>query len=113
MACRNQDYHYERLRDTQNGIRLARIKPGSGSKRIAIDLVEAWLPKSGQRCHDEYDALSDTWGNGERTKIILCNGRPSAITTNLLEALHRFRDSIQYVTLWIDQICIWQDSLAE
>jgi hypothetical protein len=108
-----QDYHYERLRDTQNGIRLAKIKPGAGSKRIAIDLVEAWLPKPGQRSHEEYDALSYTWGNGERTKIILCNGRRLAITTNLLEVLHRFRDSIQYVTLWIDQICIWQDSLAE
>ncbi|KAF2212181.1 hypothetical protein CERZMDRAFT_6068, partial [Cercospora zeae-maydis SCOH1-5] len=104
---------YERLRDTKRGIRLAKIRPGAGNKRVAIDLVESWLPKSGHEPPQVYDALSYTWGESFRTKIILCNDRPLAVTENLQEALFRFRDPIHTVTLWIDQICIWQESLPE
>ncbi|PIB02416.1 hypothetical protein CB0940_01468 [Cercospora beticola] len=108
-----QNFHYERLRDTKNGIRLAKIRPGSGNKRVAIDLVESWLPQSGQQAPQIYDALSYTWGDASRTKTILCNDRRLVVTENLHEALFRFRDPMHPVTLWIDQICIWQDSLPE
>ena len=108
-----QDYRYERLRDRKNGIRLARIKPGAGRTRIAIELVESWLAAPGQQPHEEYQALSYTWGDLLCTKTILCNDRPLAVTENLLDALQRFRDPDNIITLWIDQICIWQDNPQE
>lgn len=95
------DFKYGLLKSTKTGIRLAQIQPGSGNKGIAINLVDSFVTGSSQI---PYDALSYTWGDLARIKSILCNGKRLAITQTLLQALHRFRDPDNVVTLWIDQI---------
>lgn len=96
------DFRYALLRSV-NGIRLAQILPGIGHKGISINLVDSFVTGSQQI---PYDALSYTWGGGARTKTITCNGKRLAVTQTLLEALQRFRDPYNIVTLWIDQLCI-------
>lgn len=103
-------YKYGLLKSAKTGIRLAQILPGSGNKGISINLVDSFITGTNQL---QYDALSYTWGDGQRSKSISCNGRRLAVTTTLLEALHRFRQADQIVTLWIDQICICQESIRE
>ncbi|RYC60101.1 hypothetical protein CHU98_g6105 [Xylaria longipes] len=58
-----------------------------------------------------YDALSYTWGNGETTQVIQCNGIDFPITENLFHALRALRasqDQGQDRYLWVDAICINQ-----
>ncbi|EMC99613.1 hypothetical protein BAUCODRAFT_40396, partial [Baudoinia panamericana UAMH 10762] len=103
-------FHYGNLKSAKTSIRLAQILPGSGSKGVAIDLIESFVSGRGKGL---YDALSYTWGSGERNKNVTCNGRRLAVTQTLLEALQRFRDPVNTVTLWIDQICICQERIKE
>ena len=107
------DFRYGPLKSTKTGIRLAKIKPGSGNKGISIDLVDSFVSGPGQRQQEPYDALSYTWGETTRTKTLLCNGRRLPVTQTLLEALHHFREPDREVTIWIDQICICQDRVME
>ncbi|KAF2159517.1 hypothetical protein M409DRAFT_29991 [Zasmidium cellare ATCC 36951] len=101
------DFAYKPLRG-ENSIRLVKIKPGTGHTGIAIDLIDSFVPLLGQRTHQEYDALSYTWGEGLQSKSITCNGRRFHVTEALREALRYFRDPIHDVILWIDQISICQ-----
>ena len=104
------EFKYGILKSFKTGIRLAQILPESGNKGISINLVDSFVTGTQKL---EYDALSYTWGDSARMKSILCNGKRLAITQTLLEALHRFRDPYEIVTLWIDQICICQDRIKE
>ena len=104
------DFNYGLLKSAKTGIRLAQIQPGTGKKAISITLIDAYV--SGSQ-NVPYDALSYTWGDGARTKNIICNGKRLAVTQTLLEALQRFRDLDHEVTLWIDQICICQERIKE
>ncbi|KAH9828455.1 heterokaryon incompatibility protein 6, OR allele-like [Teratosphaeria destructans] len=104
------DFHHGLLRSSKTSIRLAQILPGSGTKRVAINLIDSFVSGPGQQ---PYDALSYTWGDDLRTKYVKCNNKRLAVTTTLLEALQRFRDSDKVVTLWIDQICICQGRISE
>nr|POF17907.1 heterokaryon incompatibility protein 6, or allele [Quercus suber] len=103
------EFHYPNLKG-ETSIRLVQLLPGSGSKRIAIRLVDSHLSGSNRI---PYDALSYTWGDGGRSKAITCHGRKLPVTKTLLEALHRFRDPDNIITLWIDQICICQERTRE
>lgn len=104
------DFKYGLLKSMKVGIRLAQILPGTGNKGVAIKLIDSFV--SGTQ-KIPYDALSYTWGDGNRSKSIICNGKRLAVTQTLLEALHRFRDPNELVTLWIDQICICQERVKE
>ncbi|KAF2485505.1 heterokaryon incompatibility protein-domain-containing protein [Neohortaea acidophila] len=104
------EFRHGPLKSNKTGMRLAQIQPGTGNKGIAIDLIDSFVSGPG---HVPYDALSYAWGNNERTKMISCNGRRLAITQNLLEALHRFREPDRVVTIWIDQICVCQERIKE
>jgi hypothetical protein len=67
-----------------------------------------------------YTALSYTWGtpaadtelHDEYQFAIICNDRLVHVTENLFMALRRFH-TLPDTYLWIDQICIDQDDLAE
>lgn len=104
------DFKYGLLKSAKTGIRLAQILPGSGNKGLSINLIDTFITGTNQV---QYDALSYTWGDGQRSKSITCNGRRLAVTPTLLEALHRFRHPHNVVTLWIDQICICQERIRE
>lgn len=60
-----------------------------------------------------YEALSYVWGSGESTKIIEINDFELAIRTNLWEALRYLAPARGTRVLWIDAICINQESDAE
>nr|POE64905.1 heterokaryon incompatibility protein 6, or allele [Quercus suber] len=94
----------------ETSIRLVKLLPGSGNRRITIQLVDSHISGSNQV---PYDALSYTWGDGSRNKTIACHGRRLLVTKTLFEALHRFRDADHNTTLWIDQICICQERTRE
>ncbi|KAK4580061.1 hypothetical protein LTR86_000263 [Recurvomyces mirabilis] len=104
------EYKYGPLKSSKTGIRLAQILPGIGNKGLAINLIDSFVTGPNKT---PYDALSYTWGDGARSKSIACNGKRLAVTQALLEALHRFRDPMHSVTLWIDQICICQERVKE
>jgi hypothetical protein len=104
------DFRYPVFRNTKTGIRLAHIQPGSGTRAIAIDLVEDYVTGSDRT---PYDALSYTWGDGARDKNVFCNGKRLPVTKTLWEALNRFRHPTETVTFWIDWICVCQERIRE
>ncbi|KAL1584156.1 hypothetical protein WHR41_07222 [Cladosporium halotolerans] len=104
------DFRYPVLRNSKTGIRLAHIQPGSGSRAIAIDLLEDYVTGPDRT---PYDALSYTWGDGLRDKNVFCNGKRLPVTKTLWEALNRFRHPDDVVTLWVDWICVCQERVRE
>lgn len=64
----------------------------------------------------DFLALSYTWGDPIRTKMILLNGQPLRITLNLEGFLRTFatgHPEMNHSKLWIDAICINQEDLEE
>ncbi|KAK8157784.1 heterokaryon incompatibility protein-domain-containing protein [Phyllosticta citrichinensis] len=108
MSQQAQVYRYRPLRSTAT-TRLVLIQPaGSTTAGIAIELIEAF-PKGSTK----YDALSYTWGDNKLEKSVMCKGRRLFLTSNLHQALKRFRHPTETVTMWIDQLCIDQDNILE
>lgn len=103
-------FKYPVLRNSKTGIRLAHIQPGSGSRAIAIDLVEDFVTGPDRT---PYDALSYAWGDGAREKNVFCNGKRLPITQTLWEALHHFRHPTEQKSLWVDKICVCQERVRE
>lgn len=60
-----------------------------------------------------YEALSYTWGDEESACRILLNGLPFHIRPNLRDALRRLRQPRSTRIIWIDAICIDQNSTDE
>lgn len=60
-----------------------------------------------------YEALSYVWGGPQKPCSVLINGRTLAITSNLSAALVRLRDRHLERILWVDAICIDQESRVE
>ncbi|KAL8845985.1 MAG: hypothetical protein Q9221_008889 [Calogaya cf. arnoldii] len=60
-----------------------------------------------------YEALSYTWGEAGERGIIFVNGHPFSVTMNLCVALKYIRKAERTRTIWIDAICINQDSTLE
>jgi hypothetical protein len=63
---------------------------------------------------EEYEALSYTWGDGVKTYALLTLSETVlGITSVLHVALHHLRDEKEVIHIWIDALCINQESLAE
>ncbi|CAH0025631.1 unnamed protein product [Clonostachys rhizophaga] len=60
-----------------------------------------------------YAALSYTWGTSDRKSTIMVNGMPFLATENLESALYYLTPQIQPLVLWVDAICIDQNSEGE
>ena len=60
-----------------------------------------------------YTALSYAWGGSAFLKPITCNGKAFHTTHNLDRALRYLRRTDVSVMLWVDQICINQEDVAE
>jgi WD repeat-containing protein 55 len=60
-----------------------------------------------------YTALSYAWGGSAFLKPITCNGKAFQTTHNLDRALRYLRRKDVSVMLWVDQICINQEDIAE
>jgi hypothetical protein len=60
-----------------------------------------------------YDALSYSWDGQEPTQSISCDGTALKVTRNAATALQHLRRRESPITLWIDGICINQESAPE
>ncbi|KAM0420987.1 hypothetical protein ACHAPT_011230 [Fusarium lateritium] len=60
-----------------------------------------------------YEALSYCWGEPRGTQSIQCEGSRVMVTPNCLQALLHLRQRFKPRTLWIDAICINQQSTEE
>ncbi|KAF1989760.1 heterokaryon incompatibility, partial [Aulographum hederae CBS 113979] len=61
----------------------------------------------------KFEALSYMWGPRDPNCHILCEGRPLFITPNCASALLHLRKKKSPRLLWVDAICIDQDSVEE
>ena len=62
-----------------------------------------------------YEAISYAWEGQSPSEKILCDGKQLVVTENCAIALRRFRPDLPQETrlVWIDFVCINQNSLAE
>ncbi|KAH7399318.1 heterokaryon incompatibility protein-domain-containing protein [Pyrenochaeta sp. MPI-SDFR-AT-0127] len=61
----------------------------------------------------DYIAVSYTWGASQGSRPILCEDRTILVTPNCEQALLHLRHKSKPQRLWIDAICIAQDSVQE
>ncbi|KAJ4191879.1 hypothetical protein NW767_010786 [Fusarium falciforme] len=100
--------------------------PLSGPKKIRLlSLHPAWRSSQPIKCSFreitlqdnvasvDYEALSYTWGAPRGTEPIQCEGRTILVTPNCEQALLHLRQRFKPRTLWIDAICINQQSTEE
>jgi hypothetical protein len=105
-------YSYSSLSEATS-IRLLRLLPHEDeAATIECQLFEFSLHTSDRGSY-LYDALSYVWGGSAKPNMIRVNGHELMVTTNLHTALKHLRDRYFERVLWIDAICINQDSLLE
>lgn len=102
-------YEHRPLDLTKAEIRLLRI----GS--IETNEVHGFLHHFDVDSAPPYQALSYAWGPPEPTKLIWVDDQPLRIRQNLYEFLRIYQNDRELQTdfLWIDQICIDQQSIPE
>jgi Heterokaryon incompatibility protein (HET) len=88
--------------------RLLKVLPGEFAKPLRCSLVECALDSKVQ-----YEALSYTWGDPRDRGSITCDGREILATKPCLDAIQHLRLRLQPRLLWIDAVCINQESLPE
>ncbi|KAM7201213.1 hypothetical protein V8F20_004959 [Naviculisporaceae sp. PSN 640] len=103
-------FQYKPIDLATDAIRLVRLIKGSDYDPIVCELFETFLH---QVDGTPYEALSYTWGQPqELIEITLC-GKRVAIRDNLFVALWHLRKPDEDRLLWIDAICIDQESHLE
>ncbi|RYN24920.1 hypothetical protein AA0112_g8877 [Alternaria arborescens] len=90
--------------EVTNPIRLISLLVGHPSDRVHVKVVSTNLGDA----VNTYEATSYTWGDPTITRIISCNGRNFAVTTNAYQYLRRLRLEDKDRLLWMDSICINQ-----
>ncbi|KAF5685103.1 Het6 heterokaryon incompatibility [Fusarium denticulatum] len=106
-STRGLSYKYDK-RLGQDSIRIFTLDPGKQS-----DELRGTIQTYPIHAAPKYEALSYVWGPPKRTKSIQCNGQEFGITDGLETALRRLRLPGKPRHIWIDQICINQESIAE
>lgn len=109
-------YRYSPLSQGANNIRLLRLMPPAIESiertELHCELFEYSLRDTHRRTH-LYEALSYTWGGGEKPYSITVEGQELDVTTNLHLALLRLRDCSLERVIWVDAICINQKDPKE
>jgi hypothetical protein len=106
----HQNPIYSRLPD-RDSFRLLHIMPGNDEDVITCNLEVFRLSDAGLT----YEALSYAWGNVSDQLTIKCNGHVVSVSRGLYEALKQLRhkEKDQSRSLWVDAICINQNSVQE
>lgn len=96
-------------------IRLVRLEPAlTLSQPIRCHLEQVYLDDCrGKKPTYTYEALSYTWGARIGTVAINCNDSSLLVTPNCESALRHLRHRTKDRVLWIDAICINQQSVEE
>jgi hypothetical protein len=105
-----KDYTYTPL-PAARCIRLLRLHAPSASKSqyIEADLLAVYLDHP----LATYNAISYTWDNQTPDRYILCSGQRLRVTRNCESILLSLRPNRFGIMIWIDGICIDQNSLEE
>jgi hypothetical protein len=115
---RKPRFEYQPLGSQSECIRLLQLLPPSGSPDQQPEL---WYERLDLECTltiqtlddiSPYDALSYAWGDNESSVAITINGKEMHIRAKLAYALAALRASCQR-TIWVDALCINQDSPQE
>ncbi|KAH7392687.1 heterokaryon incompatibility protein-domain-containing protein [Pyrenochaeta sp. MPI-SDFR-AT-0127] len=93
---------------TGNLIRIVQLYPGLDDEPILCSLTVVDLAKA-----ESFEALSYCWGSVVSTRPIFCGGHPFSPTENLFAALKQLRLPSRVRCMWIDAICINQNSILE
>ncbi|GAB1313504.1 hypothetical protein MFIFM68171_03714 [Madurella fahalii] len=104
-----ENYIYAALTSGPKSIRLLELLPGTRQDDIACILTECSLDS---RVGD-YDALSYVWGDATKLTPIQINGRTLMVTENLRTALLNIRKLDRSYMLWVDAVCIDQNTVQE
>jgi len=109
MSTRNSKshaaFHHHRL-STPRSIRLLTLLP---SPELQATL-EASLTEVSLDSQSSYEALSYVWGSRFGTEPIRCEGKLLFVTPNCESALRHLRLKDKTRILWIDAICIDQET---
>ncbi|KAI0102126.1 heterokaryon incompatibility protein-domain-containing protein [Nemania sp. FL0031] len=106
MSLDHQLYYEPFYRET----RLATILPGQWNDHLRCSLTHVPIDSARRPI---YKALSYVWGSPNVTEDIIVNGQNQKITLNLACAIRHLRSLETPVKLWIDALCINQDSASE
>jgi hypothetical protein len=91
-----------------DNIRLLKLEPGGGDQSLVCQLFSARLAES-----PSYEAISYVWGDTTVKVSTLCSGKSMDITVNLRDVLQRIRRRDAERLVWVDALCINQQSLQE
>jgi hypothetical protein len=114
MAHEMQAFQYTPLKGARH-IRVLVLEPARKTsdpvhcsfKEISLD-DEATVTTT-----TPYEALSYTWGAPKGTRPIFCHGSTILVTPNCEQALLHLRNKSKPRNMWIDAICINQESIDE
>ena len=112
MAC--TPYKYDVL--PNDSIRVLSLLPGDRSAPLQCELHRADVPgviSPEGASGPSFEALSYTWGDGTLCQKLFCNTSVIKITQSLFDALIYLRYSTATRMLWIDAVCIDQNSNDE
>ena len=106
-------YQYRRLR-TAGQFRLLEVQARKKSSDSNIDSWRLQLKTLSRKYAPKYETVSYTWGDSKREHAVkLVDGNLILATSSVLTALPRLAANRSTGYLWIDQICINQDDVAE
>ena len=111
----NPPARLEYRRINSRSIRLLILKPSTSlSKPIECRLQHVSLGEfQGPKAGKTYEALSYVWGARDGTMPITCDGQTLLVTPNCESALRYLRHKFTKRVLWVDAICINQQSIEE
>ena len=106
------NYAYDQLPVRPQTSRLLHVRPASSESEelwaslICLDITQDPPP--------EYEALSYVWGDQEFPEVLhLDEGGTIAVTAHLFQCLVSLRRTDRTRVLWVDAVCINQESLHE
>lgn len=110
---------YSPLDSTKHQIRLLHLQPSlerfseATSDRKSIQKIRCSFSLVSLQDDAEYEALSYVWGKAEATASILLNEMSFPVTGHLESILYYLRYRDRERILWIDALCIDQNSISE
>ncbi|KAF2035304.1 HET-domain-containing protein, partial [Setomelanomma holmii] len=104
---------YEPLNDPSRNFRLLRVLPKRCHGLVQVDLVTIPAVEGRRNECPPYRCLSYTWGSVGETHEICLSGNGHKVRQNLFEFLVHAAATFPLEWLWIDALCIDQETTAE